>query len=185
MRIVAVDPGKKGRILGIDTQEPLGWFHKLQYTGNELSITQTESALTAIKPSVVILEKVRGRGTLGIQSTKAANWSASSNFNFGDTFGQIRTVLRYSSFRLGFSLGLLDPQTWQKTAWQGIETKLKPKEKSLIAYDRLFPRKPLSVNPRALSPDDGLIDCLLMIYHYLMNTKQFQDMPNWKFEEIK
>lgn len=63
-------------------------------------------------------------------------FGARGNFGFGRHLGQIEGVLA----SLLITYRAVSPKDWQALAFKGIEKALKPKEKSLEACRRIFPR---------------------------------------------
>jgi len=82
----------------------------------------------------------------------------SSMFKFGKVYGEVLGAIKSENI----PHTLITPQKWQKEIFQGIETKLKPKEKALIAAKRLFPNESFLATPRSRKPHDGMVDALLL-----------------------
>lgn len=102
----------------------------------------------ALKLDTIILEQVQGRGGHG----------ATQTFSFGFTCGEINVTLK----ALGRPMQLVKPAIWQKQLFEGTSPDLKPKARALIAYERLFPHKPVPVGPKSGKPNDNIVDALLV-----------------------
>ena len=168
MILAAADPGKSGAVVTIDCVAKTGYYYPLEYDKTGLLHGPPIVALLAhTKPKRIFLEKVQGRG----------HWNATANFNFGICAGQLRYVLAHS----GLPYQFMTAQAWQKTAHEGIDTKLSAKAKSYQAYKNLFPHGPIPGGPRGGQPHDGVIDALLML---VFGFEKFNVIPDdWQLEK--
>lgn len=84
---------------------------------------------------------------------------AKSAFNYGQGFAAILIAIETLKIRMT----LVEPQKWSKEMHEGISVDLRPKAKSLIAAERLFPKLfaslPKNTKGRTL---DGPVDALLI-----------------------
>lgn len=154
MRIAGADPGKLGVITVLSADSAHGWYHPLNYNkAGYLDVGRVWWFLQTSKPDVLILEKVQGRGGMG----------ATQTFNFGFACGELNALLRCYADQ-GNCLGLkyASPQEWQKVIHEGIGGKLKPKERTELAYERLFPHKPIPTGPKGGKINDNVVDALML-----------------------
>jgi hypothetical protein len=112
--IVGVDPGAKGAVCGIDYET-----HEPEFCNIETFLDTTWDA------EHIFIEKAQampGQGTV-------------SMFNYGVGFGRILQ----KAHSVGVPYTLVHPRTWTKVMWAGTDSKLKPKQRSKQAAERLFP----------------------------------------------
>lgn len=151
MQVAGIDPGKKGAILVVSTVSEKAYGYKLRYDkAGHLDTASLRTFLKGTSPSILILEKVQGRGGSG----------ATQTFNFGFACGELNATLR--SWQETASMYYVQPQIWQKILHQGVDTKLDAKSRSFVAYRRLFPQGPIAAGPKGGKADDNLIDALLL-----------------------
>jgi len=98
----------------------------------------------------IYLEHVSSRPDEGVASA----------FNFGVSYGVLLGMIAHA----GIPYELVTPSTWTKVQCAGISGDIKPKDRSRLAVNRLFPRLSL-VLPRCRKEHDGLVDAAL-IAHY-------------------
>lgn len=80
-------------------------------------------------------------------------------FNYGRGFAAIEIAIQ----ELKIPVTYIEPRKWQKEMFQGIDSRLKPKEQSLIAVERLFPQYLDSIPKRPKGKyHDGAVDALLI-----------------------
>lgn len=81
-------------------------------------------------------------------------------FNYGRGFAAIEIALTLEAFPVTY----VEPQKWAKELHAGISRDLKPKAKSLIAAERLYPKlfKFIERSPKAKAPHEGQVDALLI-----------------------
>lgn len=151
MRIAGVDPGKKGAIVVVSCDAPEGFFYRLKYNKAKHLDDDLLRFLEQAAPDQIVLEKVQGRG----------GFNATSTFNFGFACGELNALLRYWASVRSASMHYVAPQTWQKVCHEGIADGLNPKERSAVAYERLFPHSP-GKTPKQKRTDDNVIDALLL-----------------------
>jgi hypothetical protein len=149
MRILGVDPGLSGAhalLAGtfVEMIEPL------PVIGGELDITCIRDRWCSLRPDVIVIER----------SQAFPGQGASSAFNYGATWGSLRTLARV----LGFRHELVGPAVWHRALLIGApKTKdRKDKKDAVIRYVyQAFPRVNL-VLPRCRKPHDGMADALCL-----------------------
>ncbi len=100
------------------------------------------------------MEKVQGRRGSG----------ATQTFGFGFACGELNAILRYWASLRKVAMHYVTPQAWQKGFHAGMPESLTAKEKSMLAYDRLFPHHPGRLSA-ARATDDNVVDALLLATH--------------------
>jgi len=150
MKILGIDPGKRGVALQLSGE--VCEYIKLRFDQqNLLDTNHFISFILSCSPDLIIMEKVQA----------VHRWSCSANFVFGGVFYQLLLSLKH----LRRPYRLVNPYDWQAVVHQGIEKKKEAKVRSLIAYERLYPHKPIPLGPRAKVPHDGIMDALLIATH--------------------
>jgi hypothetical protein len=153
MKIVAIDPGKKGALAVIDakTFEILSAY-PFQLVGNEIDfriiIDIIESLRNENKSTRFFLENLSINALFG-KSTIASQ---------AETVGRLRGILD----ALKVSYAMVPPKTWQKLVHGPGKEKIKAKAKSFEAIQRLYP------NQKWNAKDDGIIDAVLIGYYGAM-----------------
>jgi hypothetical protein len=166
MVVTGIDPGKDGQVVTLDSNSFVGYSQRLRYSKDGLLDAELlKSHLDTHKPNLVLLEKVGGR----------AGWGATQNFSFGCNWAQVRLTISSYPYRL------IAPQTWQKLIHQGVATNISTKERSLVAYEQLYPNRPLPVGPKSKRPDDNLIDALLLATFGMMSY--YKCCKQWDIHE--
>lgn len=152
MRIVGIDPGKKGAVVTITRSQ-----------GSIIDMWAMEEDKQGL---VLHLEKlllgVQEKGHLHVFLEKAQAMpknGAVSMFNYGTGYGIIQGIL----LALKIPHTLVPPGLWTKQLHAGIMGSL-PKKKSLEAARRLFPEVDLKdpCSPRSKVPHEGIVDALLI-----------------------
>ena len=138
---IGIDPGKKGGIAYIDTQD-----------NASITIPYSDTALIDLcraasndwnNEIVCCLEKVGAMPGQGVVSM----------FNFGQSVGYIKGVLE--SFRIPYQE--ITPQKWKREF--GLTS---DKAASAEVCRKLFPDIDLLATPRSKKPHDGMAEALLM-----------------------
>lgn len=151
MILTAIDPGKEGAVLTVDSEANRGFYLLLDYAKDGiLKADPIKDLIKHVPPQKVFIEKVGGRG----------GWGATHNFNYGLCYGQLRYLIASS----GYPHQLLTPAIWQKTVHEGIDVKLEAKVKSQLAYRNLFPKDPIAAKRKGKA-HDGVVDALLILVH--------------------
>ena len=140
---IGIDPGKKGGIACIDTENNL--LFTVPYSDKALIdlCRDTDNSLINNANVVCCLEKVGAMPGQGVVSM----------FSFGQSVGYIKGVLE--SFRIPYQE--ITPQKWKREFGLNSE-----KAASAKVCNRLFPDVSLLATPRCKKPHDGMTEALLM-----------------------
>lgn len=79
-------------------------------------------------------------------------------FSYGQHFGELIGIL--TTIKAKYTL--VPPKTWQKVMFVGSETDLKPKQRSLVISDRIFPKQKFYASVRCKKPHMGMIEAALI-----------------------
>lgn len=140
MRIIGIDPGKKGAIVILDGSNVI--LHQMPEDANTIVNILSDY----VSDSHVFLEKSQAMPGQGV----------SSMFNYGTGFGTLLGILA----ALKIPHTLVHPKTWCKVMHAGTAD-AEAKVRSLEAARRLFPSVQF-VRPRCTKPDEGYIDAILI-----------------------
>ena len=144
MKIIGIDPGKKGALVILDGENVI--LHQMPEDANSIVLILAEYTTD----SHVFLEKAQAMSIGGNKQ------GVSSMFNYGVGFGTILGILA----ALKIPHTLVHPKTWCKVMHAGT-TADDAKARSLEAARRLFPSVQL-IRPRCTKPDEGFIDAVLI-----------------------
>lgn len=145
---MGIDPGKDGGLALIDDS---GEIHS--YTIMFSTLHETYTYLKDWQGHVkhIMLEHAQAMPKNG----------AVSMFNYGLGFGQLLGLIT----ALEIPHTLVRPTAWNKVMCQGIDKKLEPKTRTLIAAQRLFPSERFLKSGRAKKPHSGIYEaCLIAEY---------------------
>lgn len=153
--ILGIDPGKSGAIVAFGGD----FFDGIKMpviNSNEIDFLKVQNFLAGYAPT---LEHVY------LERAVSFNMGRVSAFNYGRGFG----VLESAIVSLALPVTYVEPRKWTKAVHAGIKAELDPKEKSLIAFNRLL--KPFHAEMAAkgfVSKNgkfhDGIVDALLIAY---------------------
>jgi crossover junction endodeoxyribonuclease RuvC len=139
---IGIDPGKKGGIALIDTEENISVT--APYSDKELIDLCRDASYGRSRQEIVCcLEKVGAMPGQGVVSM----------FNFGQSVGYIKGVLE--AFRIPYQE--VTPQKWKREF--GLTS---DKAVSAEVCGKLFPDIGLLATPRCKKPHDGMAEALLM-----------------------
>lgn len=149
--VLGIDPGQKGAVVwlmenGLDFEfelMPLDSEGDVSFQGLIEIITKFDSSIP------VVLE----RAIPFAMGTKHA-------FNYGRGFACIENAL----MSLERPVTYIEPGKWSKYMHQGIDANLKPKVKSVVALERLYPKlaKLVPKSPKSKKYHDGVMEALLI-----------------------
>ena len=166
MIIVGIDPGKSGGIVSIKNDE---FYSKDVMPVNPDGTINNKMLASIIKSYMAEDDIVR----FGLEKVHAIyGMSAKSCFNFGANFQACISALDI----VGVSWEFIQPKTWQKEIFEGMNDiknskgKRDTKKMALMACNRLYPDVDLTPTERAKKPHDGLVDALC-IAEYLRRRK--------------
>ncbi len=150
MIFIGIDPGKHGGIAVLNDKREI---QDLQVLQDALWFSKFMKGFIGIKePLMVFMEKVQVMGP--------ASGGLVSMLNYGYGAGQLDGIL----FASEIPFELVAPISWTKVMHAGIAAADRPKVRSLMAVQRLFPsedfRNPDA--PKSKKAHDGIIDALLI-----------------------
>lgn len=151
MIIVGIDPGLEGGFIRMDGLFPVHWHPmptKGAKTAREIDYPAVKMTLLRLDATHVVLERSVSFG----MGSKGA-------FNYGRGFAALEIAIH----ELQLPVTYVEARKWQKDLFDGIDTRLKPKEQSLIAAERLLPVH-FAALPRNKKgkPHEGAVDALLI-----------------------
>lgn len=167
MLICGIDPGKTGYLVKLCTGS--NWAKKLKLEFDKDGVLDYQTVndfLFEDDINLILLEKISGRGGFG----------ATQTFNSGSAFGQIKLLLSMSKLRHRMVL----PSKWQDLIHEGVSPKLKPKERSYIAYKQLLPHGPIRMT-RGGNVDHNLVDALLIAVYGVFKYGR-SELKAWTFQ---
>lgn len=160
---VAIDPGKDGAIVAIDTEGTIISKNVIPKIGDDIDATELCDMLLHLnhhyKPTVV-LEDVHS----------LFGMAAATNFSMGHTLGIIEGVIAVAKIKKV----KVAPKTWQKEIWHKDDMEYKAikegqkkasvdtKQTSMKAAHRLFPGEDFRKSARSRVAHDGICDAVLM-----------------------
>ena len=161
MAICGIDPGKHGAAVVLDVGKGFVAATGLVYSTpeNTFNAGLLANFLSKHRPTVVVVERVRGRGGV---------WGATQNFNFGYVYGQLMQTLRIMQAVLHYEIAVVDPQVWQRFVYGKRPKDVPTKDAAAKAYGVLYPHAPLPTTPQG-NTKDGIIDALLIAHWALYN----------------
>ena len=149
--VLAIDPGKSGALVWMNSKGAFEFFLMPLNSEGLVSFDDVHEIIddfaTSYRPHVYLERAVSfGMGTKGA-------------FNYGRGFEALAIAVELTEL----PLTMVEPGKWSKVMHQGIDARLKAKEKSLIAMKRLYP-KLISKVPqnRNGKMHDGVIDAILI-----------------------
>lgn len=149
MRIAAIDPGKTGICVCLDTESGDGFIHKFKFNDeNAIDLGRWFHFVGLTNPEMFILERVAGHA-------KSGSWSPSTLFKLGFSAGQINAAVAMT----GKPFRLVAPIKWQKFIHVGIEAD-SAKQKSMIAYRQFAPHNPIP--QKGKNPNHNIVDAFLI-----------------------
>lgn len=152
--VLGIDPGLSGAFVVFDGKEFASYAMPIKTNGKDklIHFDGVHELLCAVQEKYSNLHIYLERAVPMAMGAKHA-------FNYGQGFAAILIAIEL----LQIKMTLVEPQKWSKEMHEGISTDLKPKAKSLIAAERLFPKLfaslPKNTKGRTL---DGPIDALLI-----------------------
>jgi hypothetical protein len=151
MKVLAVDPGINGAFVLTDGK---GFF---KYWQMPVTVSGKDKSVH-FQGVQEILGKV---GTVHVYLERAMPMAQGMKqaFSYGRGFEALVIAINLS----GLPVTFIEPSKWTKEMHEGISSDLKPKAKSLIAVQRLFPKLVMYLPKKPKGGlADGPIDALLM-----------------------
>jgi len=154
-KFIGIDPGGRGAIsvltdvVGVSLTEA---SYLYPFAGNTLDIQ-------VLRELFQQLCQYEAKYYCCIEDVHAFPWDTpKTGFGLGRNFGILETLIS----ELGIPVTYVSPAKWQKVMWEGVPKQDKPKNTSLIAAKRLFPKNDFLPSPRHKVPHDGIVDSLLI-----------------------
>lgn len=122
IRIMGIDPGLRGAFVVLHKGKVEAVAMPVE--GGEISFPLVQETLTALRPTEIFLERAVAFG----MGTKGA-------FSYGRGFAAIEIAIQLAKLRVTY----VEPGKWTKEIFQGIDKRLKPKERGKLSLKRLFP----------------------------------------------
>jgi hypothetical protein len=167
MLFAGIDPGAKGAIVLLDSNEKTAHYWKIKYREDDLiDSSDLFASMPTIKNAIIYIEKIKGRGSS--PTDMKMRWSAGANFGLGENYGKIRQIFEK------YPHTLVDPKQWQKYAHIGTSEDT-PKKRSKQAFVRL--------NPDTNLKHDGVIDAFFIARFALIKHSGLI-YDNWNFIKV-
>ena len=152
MSVIGIDPGLHGGLACL-LHDAGATVRVMPLLGHgDLDTADLGAWLQAMRisypPIHVFLEKAQSMPKQGVASA----------YNYGRTCGLIEGTVR----TLGLPYTMVPPAAWHRAIMAGIPRDGRPKDRALIAAQRLFPLVSLLASARSRKPHDGIIDALLI-----------------------
>jgi hypothetical protein len=173
VRLAAIDPGKRGAVVIVNTNSTKATKYLLKYNAEGLLEIDLLDLLKNCDQ--IIIEKIKGRG----------GWHANAVFKMGFYYGQVMHHLMPLSDKIESVL----PEVWTGIIHRNVEKITgdnSAKAKTLRAYFDYFPHNPLQIK---IEPDknrvnyhDGLVDALMIAAHVLIENNEA--LPAWQFNNF-
>ncbi|MEZ4742319.1 MAG: hypothetical protein R3B45_07720 [Bdellovibrionota bacterium] len=151
MNVCGIDPGKTGGIILLDHNANLLDMAVMPMIGREIDHVKLREIFAFYKSLGELhcfLEKV----------SAFQGASATSSFEFGRVFGAAECAVKI----MGIPVTYLTPTQWTRAMHKGLDQSMKPKDKSMITYRRLFPNVDLRATDDCKVAHDGLVDAILI-----------------------
>ena len=160
MLVCGIDPGKKGAFvfLSLSEENPVFKHFPMPLHNDEVHYKGIRELLLQpdLQPDHIYLERAM---PMAMGSKHA--------FNYGRGFAALEIAIQVVYLPVTY----VEPSKWTKALFEGIDSRLKPKERSIIAGERLLPafveKIPRNKNGRL---DEGVLDALLIAYYGLKKS---------------
>ena len=149
--IMGIDPGLSGGIVLLDLEKKeIKETRVMPSLGGQLDVSTLSTYISecSLQVGCAVMEKVHAMPGQGV----------SSMFKFGQVYGMTEALL--VSYKIPYVL--VPPQRWTKQMHAGILSKMKPKAKSLLVAQRLFPQVNFLATRNSRKVHDGIIDAALL-----------------------
>lgn len=148
MKVIAIDPGLTGAIIFLDG-EKFETFLIPHHENKDVNFEEVQKILAKFSGAHVFLERAMPLAM-----------GAKHAFNYGRGFMVLELAVKLS----GLAVTYVEPAKWVKLMHEGISKDLKPKAKSLIAVQRLFPNliDKIPKTPKSGKMHEGVVDALLI-----------------------
>jgi hypothetical protein len=163
MKVIAIDPGKTGYIVSLDSDTRIAKTMALPFRPDEVLCYRTiRQHFDLLKSDLILLEKVSCQ----------PHWSATSGMTFGKIVGQLQMMLSPYCFTE------VNSRIWQREVHIGFADHMDAKAKSLAAFHRINPNYQSSKKP-----DHNMVDAFLIAIHGL-HINGINQSGEWNFEHV-
>jgi hypothetical protein len=156
--VLGIDPGNTGAICLLI--EESGQAPKAAW--GRLPVSQTKPVTVLFQPlfnAMMAMKTNLGIDHVILERAKAMAMGAGAAFNYGRSFHAVELAVE----QLGVPVTYVDPHVWTKTLLSGIDLRMKPKERSLVGLERLFPHLVSEIpKNRNGKLDEGIREALLI-----------------------
>lgn len=148
--VIGVDPGLTGAIVHYSGDTFKHWLMPID---DERRVDYDE--LVKIFKSIS-----KSKGHVFLERAMPMAMGAKHAFNYGRDFKAIEIAIQTT----GLPVTYVEPNKWCKVIHQGVDKRLKPKAKSMVAIKRLLPKlyEDVPKSPKAQNPHEGVVDALLI-----------------------
>lgn len=148
VKVIGIDPGLTGAIVVLSGEAIETFLMPIQ-ENKDVDFDKLRSILEGLKSGHVFLERAMPLAM-----------GAKHAFNYGRGFMALELAVKLS----GLAVTYVEPAKWVKLMHEGISKDLKPKAKSLIAVQRLFPNliEKIPKTPKSGKLHEGVVDALLI-----------------------
>lgn len=168
-KVLGIDPGLSGSLVVTDGVTHFQWWPMpIRTLGKEKSIT-FQSVINLLK----LIREEHGRIHVYLERAVPFAMGAKSAFNYGRGFETVFTAVGI----MRMPLTLVEPAKWTKLMHEGIRADLKPKARSIIAAERLYPQiMPKLPKKSTGAYHDGPVDALLISGYGLRRGAPISDL---------
>lgn len=150
--VLGIDPGLTGAFVKFDGKD-FGFELMPLTPERRVDFDQVWEILTGFK------------GHVFVERAMPMAMGAKHAFNYGKDFAAIEIAIQLCELPATY----VEPSKWTKEIFQGINSDLKPKAKSLVALKRLLPKlvSQIPTTPKSKKMHEGVVDALLIAYYGL------------------
>lgn len=151
MRILGIDPGQSGGLVLIDQDANV-----IKKSTMPIDSQKDLDKLAFLE--LLSLWKATGEFHVYLERIIPFAMNAKSALTFGKQLGMIEFVL----WDRKYPFTLIEATKWTKEMHQGVSQDIKPKVRSGLVIERLFPGLDLRGTPASKKNHEGLVDALLI-----------------------
>lgn len=155
MIVIGIDPGLEGYFFRMsDNQDERFQMAPMPVKGGKKKEIDFDGVCALLEEMVL-----PGECHVYLERSIGFNMGTQAAFNYGRGFAAIEIAIKLHAVPVTY----VEPRKWTKEIFEGIDSRLKPKEQSQIAVERLFPTLasglPKKKNGRY---HEGAVDALLI-----------------------